>query len=1122
MKGDFTRFTFRRADHYSGVRLQQGRVQVDADWNEQVDLQLDRERVEIRDVVGLVGAPWAEPGFGVVPLPLVLPGGHDFALSPGRMYVDGILVEVGGEKATASEVKAGSLVLPSGYLDGAAVKANDWLEIRGSGSAVHRARVSGADDAAEGKRQIDFAPTLPDPTSFANAAVRRLATYLAQPDLASPPAPAAGTSYLAYLEVWERHVTAHDAPRLREVALGGPDTATRTQVAWRVRLEEIKEPNVVCATFGPGWRPQGQGTGRLRAQAQPAQAGATPCIVPQGAGYRRLENQLYRVEIHAGGGAPTYKWSRDNGHVVSRVRSVFTATSEVEVEPRGRDDVLDFAPGQVVEITGAGAALRGETGLLAAVTEEADGTLTLEALPGAPALDLTGVAAGWEVRRWDGTAAVDPGKWVELEEGVQVWFEAGGVHLPGDWWAIPARTAGGDVEWPREGNAAVAVPPHGVARAYCPLSILQPLLAGGGWKATDCRKIFPPLTSMVRMVYLGGDGQEAMPTTPDLRYPLQVGVMNGGLPVEGAVVRFTVAEGGGLLNGGAGFVAGPVLVSTVAGVASVQWRLGTAVNDQRVRAELLQHGAEADHPDLHFNANLSEARQVHFAAPAGCAGLAGSTTVQDALERLARTANLFYVGGDGQHAAKGKPLEQPLTVRLVSDCGPVKGVTVTFAATDGGLLSTTPAAGGKNKLEVATDADGKAEAYWRLADPPKGPAAQQVTASVPDPGQLPAPWLRGGSTSVEFGATWLLADQVQYQPGKCDALKGVGDVQAALDLLCQREGGRKGITVTRVAVHGADKMEILNDNPLQLGRLAKGIAVHCSKGLDPLSFNGLMGRKPVCSVTVDIPFFFEPQQTLAAGVRMPAGTLTVALDGTVRVEDSAIVWTPSEGALWYLVGLFGKELEQAGRLLAHLTLKGRFIWGKDEPRQYLGGMAFGVPDAMRSPTAMVATLLELGGRGGEEGTDFEMWFWIVPGGFDDQDRATGTRTGGSIPNDFRIGGVIAPGGTVTAGGATLRATDAASGGAVALESLEMPATLGPGEPLQGTVRLSGSAPRGGFEVTLSTGDKRAGGKEEVVVVPAGKTEAPFRLDLDGAKAGSRVTITATTAAGALNKRVAIK
>ena len=40
MKGDFTRLTFQPEKHYSSVRLQQGRVQLDADWNEQADIAL--------------------------------------------------------------------------------------------------------------------------------------------------------------------------------------------------------------------------------------------------------------------------------------------------------------------------------------------------------------------------------------------------------------------------------------------------------------------------------------------------------------------------------------------------------------------------------------------------------------------------------------------------------------------------------------------------------------------------------------------------------------------------------------------------------------------------------------------------------------------------------------------------------------------------------------------------------------------------------------------------------------------------------------------------------------------------------------------------------------------------
>jgi len=40
MKGDFSRNTFRPGSHYSGVLMQQGRVLLDSDWNEQVAISI--------------------------------------------------------------------------------------------------------------------------------------------------------------------------------------------------------------------------------------------------------------------------------------------------------------------------------------------------------------------------------------------------------------------------------------------------------------------------------------------------------------------------------------------------------------------------------------------------------------------------------------------------------------------------------------------------------------------------------------------------------------------------------------------------------------------------------------------------------------------------------------------------------------------------------------------------------------------------------------------------------------------------------------------------------------------------------------------------------------------------
>src|ERR671919_54046 len=63
MRGDFSRTTFRPQNHYSGVRLQQGRVQLDAEFNEHADIEAYRDESLTRDVVGMNGVPYEGGGF---------------------------------------------------------------------------------------------------------------------------------------------------------------------------------------------------------------------------------------------------------------------------------------------------------------------------------------------------------------------------------------------------------------------------------------------------------------------------------------------------------------------------------------------------------------------------------------------------------------------------------------------------------------------------------------------------------------------------------------------------------------------------------------------------------------------------------------------------------------------------------------------------------------------------------------------------------------------------------------------------------------------------------------------------------------------------------------------------
>jgi len=93
MKGDFTRDTFDPARRFSRVLMQQGRVQLDADWNEQTAIVMHYLRRFVADVLG----PHAGTvgGFSITQLKdasgKVI--ANNFGIQAGHYYVDGILCE---------------------------------------------------------------------------------------------------------------------------------------------------------------------------------------------------------------------------------------------------------------------------------------------------------------------------------------------------------------------------------------------------------------------------------------------------------------------------------------------------------------------------------------------------------------------------------------------------------------------------------------------------------------------------------------------------------------------------------------------------------------------------------------------------------------------------------------------------------------------------------------------------------------------------------------------------------------------------------------------------------------------------------------------------------------------
>ncbi len=483
MKGDFTRNTFDRFKHFSSVLMQQGRVTLDADYNEQSAILLHYMRTLARDLIGPYAAPVEHAGFE-----LALDKDGGFSISRGRIYVDGILVENDSDCTYATQ--------PDYQLD------EDDIVLK------------------ESKDKN-------------------------------------GQWLWAYLDVWERHITALEDDSIREVALGGPDTCSRSKVVWQVRVRkidpegdsnaeiealeaqrqqlmgmleletnegkkqeirvQIKRIDAKLALLRSKVEPRCAGPladlhalskAKLAARVDPGHKETNPCITPPDSKYRGTENQFYRVEIHHGGkeGEATFKWSRNNG---SRT-TAWLDTHKHDLKVAG---TRGFAAGDWLELTDDSLELAGQSGALVKVTKVEGGMLSVDPKTPETAIAWSQDRANPKVRQWnqaqrgdielkDGavvfketTANADG--WIDLEDGIQVRFEPGGEYRSGDYWVFPARVATGTIAWPTvtKSGAEVAkpLPPMGIEHHYAPLGLMS--WEGKNWQFKSCRCDFEPLSS---------------------------------------------------------------------------------------------------------------------------------------------------------------------------------------------------------------------------------------------------------------------------------------------------------------------------------------------------------------------------------------------------------------------------------------------------------------------------------------------------------------------------------------------------------------------------------------------------------------------------------------------------
>ena len=943
MKADLSRQTFHPEKRYSGVLMQQGRVLLDAEWNEQQEIHQRRAESGAEDVIGPGGSPIGEDGEAT---------GFEITARDGKLYI--------GE---------GHI-----YVDGAL--------------CVNERKVS-----YDGDPEDDGQPDPPDPDD--------LTEWMESED---------GLKLgLAYLDVWERHITHLDDGHIREVALGGPDTTTRKQTVWQVKVmgldpekddagllaryaelraksspnksetEELSKISPQAAKILGGLCKRGEEaldklreppTGTLSVQTKEPSGTSGPCQIPPGGGYERLENQLYRVEVHRSARTRTdarFKWSRDNGCLATGIENVDVNEKEIIVKDTGRDEFLSFANGQWVEIVDDHTELQGQYRPLLQIDKPVDHArriISVRQTPPAIDLDLHP-----KLRRWDQNGAADENglklEKQELEDGIEVEFGSGGYRM-GDYWLIPARTATGDIEWPREDpedpdSDPVAQPPHGVSHALCALAIVA--AQDDSEKAQlsvlhDCRDPFPPLTKLTSFFYLGGGGQEAMPNK-ELPEPLRVGASNGQWPVQGARVRFEILDSNGTLKSEDGNITSEnngkslIVLTGADGVAACRWTLDKDVKkqNQRVQATLLDIEDGTRHLPIHFSANLSVASQVAY-DPGNCNNLKDTeTTVQTAMDRLSHLSSLYYVRGDGQHVPPDEVNSlEPLQVLVANDCGPVNKAKVSF--------KVEPGNGSLQDDAVETNSQGIASCKWQLD--PETPV-QRATATLEDA----AGNRTRGPTSFVFTATLnkSQARDVAYDPTDCELLAETETVQEAIDQLCKRDGDGKepGFHIREVRKR-SDGAPLRNRGEMTVPELVRGLRIVFDREVDPETID-----EATCFVTVDIPWPLTADEREFFGVRGTVGVWPLILGASVDPARNQVNWTPvgDQGFFSTLNDMGNIHL----RVLARLTLKGNFIRAKGESDVYLDGDTFDDPRdefGIRRPTG-----------DGRRGGDFEMYVWLT-------------------------------------------------------------------------------------------------------------------------------------------------
>jgi Family of unknown function (DUF6519)/IPT/TIG domain len=510
MAGDRARVSYEPSRKWRGLIAQQGRVTIEADWNEAATIDQERDRLATLDIVGPQGTP--DNGYRVETsvdstLPPLEPG--DFLIGPGTLYV-------GGQRFDLDEPGVRYSDQP------------DWLDY--SSDSLWKD------------------PAVPAPTP-------------SMPSTPSTPSTPASVE-LVYLVASEQEVCAVEDASLADVALGGPDTMQRQRI-----LQHFVRRSTTQLTGDLAWTDFENSLADHGLSFDPAtmmiestttlqvsfpQLGATPSLCQPGVtgGYLGAENQMIRVmvvnpvgaiEPGADPSAPVIVWGFDDASFLYRItaatpdNSAGTTTLTLATAP---PDSFHFpAKAQAVEVLRSAAQLTSTdyiaapTGVVSTLTADYDdaqksltieGTLPQDYLPAATPSDATlsdATTPPLYLRVWQAqtTAAAQtttatagiatpsgPTPYTAALDGtgVTVTLSSTSKFHPGDFWRFALRPSQPSLVYPDRIRAPQ--PPDGPRTWACPLALLT--WEGGNASASGCILQFDNLVQLTTTPPAGAGG----------------------------------------------------------------------------------------------------------------------------------------------------------------------------------------------------------------------------------------------------------------------------------------------------------------------------------------------------------------------------------------------------------------------------------------------------------------------------------------------------------------------------------------------------------------------------------------------------------------------------------------